>query len=82
MLGFIKRIAAQGLNRDEARKAGKKKQERAQPFVYRYQAPTKDFTIEVKFRRSSVEHEELMLAVKTALEELGKMGQAPTPDNS
>jgi len=73
MLDFIKRIAVQGLNRDEARKASKKKQERAQPFIYRYQAPTKDFTIEVKFRRSSVEHEELMQAIKTALEELGKI---------
>lgn len=73
MIDFVKRIAVQGLNRDEARKAGKKKQERAQPFVYRYQAPTRDFTIEVKFRRSSVEHEELMQAVRTALEELGKI---------
>lgn len=82
MLDFVKRIAAQGLNRDEARKVGKKKQEHAQPFIYRYQAPTKDFTIEVKFRRSSVEHEELMQAVKTALEELNKMGQAPTSGNS
>jgi ParB family chromosome partitioning protein len=75
MLDFVKRIAAQGLNRDEARKAGKKKQERAQPFIYRYQAPTKDFTIEVKFRRSSVEHDELMGAIRTALEELGKVAQ-------
>jgi len=75
MLDFVKRIAAQGLNRDEARKARKKKQERAQPFVYRYQAPTRDFTIEVKFRRSTVEHEELMQAVRTALEELGKVTQ-------
>jgi len=75
MLDFVKRIAAQGLNRDEARKARKKKQERAQPFIYRYQAPTKDFTIEVKFRRSSVEHDELMNAIRTALEELGKVAR-------
>jgi len=75
MLDFVKRIAAQGLNRDEARKARKKKQERAQPFIYRYQAPTKDFTIEVKFRRSSVEHDELMDAIRTALAELGKVAQ-------
>lgn len=74
MLDFVRRIATQGLNRDEARQARKQKQTRAQPFVYRYQAPTKDFTIEVKFRRSSVEHEELMQAVRTALEELGKIG--------
>lgn len=74
MLDFVRRIATQGLNRDEARQARKQKQTRAQPFVYRYQAPTKDFTIEVKFRRSSVEHEELLQAVRTALEELGKIG--------
>lgn len=78
MLNFVKRIAAQGLNRDEARQARKKKQTRAQPFIYRYQAPTKDFTIEVKFRRSSVEHDELMQAVRVALEELGKVAQDPS----
>lgn len=77
MIAFVKRIATQGLNRDEARQARKKKQVRAQPFIYRYQAPTKDFMIEVKFRRSSVEHEELMQAIRTALEELGKV-----PSNS
>lgn len=75
MLDFVRRIATQGLNRDEARQARKQKQTRAQPFIYRYQAPTKDFTIEVKFRRSAVEHNELMQAVRTALEELGKIDQ-------
>ncbi len=75
MLSFVQRIASQGLNRDEARQARKNKQGRAQPFVYRFQAPSKDFTIEVKFRRSSVEHDELLQAVKTALEELSKVGE-------
>jgi ParB family chromosome partitioning protein len=81
MLDFVKRIATQGLNRDEARQARKQKQTRAQPFVYRYQAPTRDFTIEVKFRRSSVEHEELVDALRTAVEELGKV-LPETPDNN
>ena len=75
MSNFVQRIASQGLNRDEARQARKNKQVRAQPFVYRFQAPSKDFTIEVKFRRSSVEHDELILAVRTALEELSKIGE-------
>ncbi len=75
MLSFVQRIASQGLNRDEARQARKNKQGRAQPFVYRFQAPSKDFTIEVKFRRSSVEHDELLQAVRTALEELSKVGE-------
>jgi len=75
MVSFVQRVAAQGLNRDEARQARKNKQARAQPFVYRFQSPAKDFTIEVKFKRSSVEHEELVHAVRTTLEELSKIGQ-------
>lgn len=75
MVNFVQRIASQGMNRDEARQARKNKQVRAQPFVYRFQSPSKDFSIEVKFRRSSVEHDELVQAVKVALEELSKVGQ-------
>lgn len=75
MLDFVKKIAAQGLTRDEARQARKKKQTKAQPFVYRFQAPNKEFTIEVKFKRSSVDHEELVQAVKSTLEELNKIAQ-------
>ncbi len=75
MVNFVQRIVSQGMNRDEARRARKNKQVRAQPFVYRFQSPSKDFSIEVKFRRSSVEHDELILAVKIALEELSKVGQ-------
>lgn len=75
MIGFVQRVSAQGLNRDEARQARKNKQTRAQPFVYRFQSPSKDFTIEVKFKRSSVDHEELIQAVRTTLDELGKVGQ-------
>ncbi len=73
MFDFVKKIAAQGLNRDEARQARKKKQAKALPFVYRFQSPNRDFTIEVKFKRSSVDHEELVQAVKIALEELNKV---------
>ncbi|MFN0111119.1 MAG: ParB/RepB/Spo0J family partition protein [Blastocatellia bacterium] len=82
MLSFVQRIASQGMNRDDARQARKNKQIRAQPFIYKFQSPAKDFSIEVKFRRSSVEHDELVLAVRTALEELGKIELAPAKDNS
>lgn len=73
MLDFVKKIAVQGLTRDEARQARKKKQTKAQPFVYRFQAPNKEFTIEVKFKRSSVDHEELVQAIRSTLEELNKI---------
>jgi hypothetical protein len=58
------------MNRDEARKAGKKNQSRPQPYVYRHQSSSKDYTIEVRFRRSSVSREELLQVIQRLLAEL------------
>jgi ParB family transcriptional regulator, chromosome partitioning protein len=69
MKQFVNRIAEQGLTRDEARKARSKKQLRTQPFVYRYQAAGREYVIEIKFRRSHVSREELLNALKLALED-------------
>ena len=70
MLEFINRVSELGMNRDEARKAGKKKQSRPQPYVFRHQSSSKDYTIEVKFRRSSVSKEELLQVIQRLLAEL------------
>ena len=70
MLEFVNRVSKQGMNRDEARKAGKKKQSRPQPYVYRHQSSSKDYTIEVRFRRSSVSREELLQVIQKLLAEL------------
>ena len=71
MRDFVRKIASQGMTRDDARKARPNKQTRAQPFVYRYQPPSRDFTLEVKFRKSSVSQEEVAQAIQSALDELG-----------
>jgi ParB family transcriptional regulator, chromosome partitioning protein len=70
MLEFVNRVSKQGMNRDEARKAGKKKQSRPQPYVYRHQSSSKDYTIEVKFRKSSVSRDELLQVIQRLLAEL------------
>jgi ParB family transcriptional regulator, chromosome partitioning protein len=70
MLEFVNRISKQGMNRDEARKAGKKKQARPQPYVFRHQSSSKDYTVEVKFRKSSVSRDELLQVIQTLLAEL------------
>jgi ParB family transcriptional regulator, chromosome partitioning protein len=70
MLEFVNRISKQGMNRDEARKAGKKKQSRPQPYVFRHQPSSKDYTVEVKFRKSSVSRDELMQVIQKLLAEL------------
>ncbi len=70
MREFVDRISKQGMNRDEARKAGGKKQSRPQPYVFRHQSSSKDYTIEVRFRKSSVSKEELLQVIQRLLAEL------------
>ncbi len=68
MVNFVRRIAEQGLTRDEARKVRSNKQGRSQPFIFRHQAPGREFTFEVKFRRSQVEKDELIQVLESVLE--------------
>jgi ParB family transcriptional regulator, chromosome partitioning protein len=68
MEAFVKRINEQGLTRDEARKARTKKQGRSQPYVFRHQAPGREFTFELKFRRSTVERDELIQVLENILQ--------------
>ncbi len=70
MFDFVNRVSQQGMNRDEARKVGKKKQARPQPYVFRHQSSAKDYTVEVKFRKSSVSREELLQVIQKLLSEL------------
>jgi ParB family chromosome partitioning protein len=68
MREFVRKVATQGLTRDEARKVRPKKQTRSQPYVYR--VPTRDFTLEIKFKKSSVSRDELRQAIQSVLDEL------------
>jgi ParB family transcriptional regulator, chromosome partitioning protein len=70
MLEFVNRVSKQGMNRDEARKAATKKQSRPQPYVYRHQSSSKDYTVEVKFRKSTVSRDELLEVIQKLLAEL------------
>ncbi|MFN0122245.1 MAG: ParB/RepB/Spo0J family partition protein [Blastocatellia bacterium] len=70
MLTFVKKIAEQGLTRDEARKVRGTKQDRPQPFVFRHQPDTREYTFEIKFRRSEVSREELIGTLERLLTQL------------
>lgn len=69
MRELLERIVRQGLTRDDLRKASKPKA-RQRPFQFKFQPPEKEFAIEIRFRRSQVEVEELCRALRTALEHL------------
>jgi ParB family transcriptional regulator, chromosome partitioning protein len=77
MTEFVGHVVKQGMTRDEARRARKNKQVRPQPFVYHYASPDRDYTLEIKFRRSSVTREELIDVIEALLDELRS-----SPDDS
>lgn len=67
MGAFVKRIAQQGMNRDDARQARQGKQTRPQPYVFKHQAPGREFSFQLKFRRSAVERNELIEVLESIL---------------
>jgi ParB family chromosome partitioning protein len=69
-------IIARGMTRDDARASRRTQvglsagQSIARPFVFRYSSPKKDFKLELRFRRSQASNEDILAALKLAIEAL------------
>jgi ParB family transcriptional regulator, chromosome partitioning protein len=72
MRSFIERITEQGMTRDQARQSRSASPLRQQPFVFRHQPDNREFTLELKFRRSSVNQEEIISVLERLLEDMRK----------
>ncbi|HEY3026838.1 MAG TPA: ParB/RepB/Spo0J family partition protein [Pyrinomonadaceae bacterium] len=73
MRTMAKEIAERGLTREGARQARRAQIDpaaTAQPFVYRFDSPQKDYKVEVKFRRSQATEEEIWNALRDAAESI------------
>ncbi len=74
MRTMAKEIAKGGLTREGARQARRAQVDpagaAAQPFVYRFDSPGKDYKVEVKFRRSQATEEEIWNALRDAAESI------------
>lgn len=76
MEAMIAAISGKGLTREDARAARKAQAYpdghpvRAKPFAFRFSSPNKDFKLELKFNRAEVDNQELIDALRAALEEL------------
>ncbi len=75
MRRLAKEIAARGLNRDDAREVrrremGPRVTPEARPFTFKYAAPGREFSLEVRFRRSQVEAFEIAEALRSAAENI------------
>lgn len=74
MEAMASQIASEGLTRDDARKARRAFVDptgSAEPFIYRYEAPGREFKVEVKFKKSRVSGDELFEALNAAAEAMG-----------
>ena len=74
MEATVLRIAAEGARRDELvrerrEEAGEAKG-RTRPFAFRWQAPTKSFAVQIRFKKSRVSRTEVIAAVRSLLDEL------------
>lgn len=73
MQTMAEQIAEQGLTRDGARKARRAYVDptgTSEPFVYRYEAPGREFRVEVKFKKAGVSTEELFEALNDAAQNI------------
>ncbi|MDD5542126.1 MAG: ParB/RepB/Spo0J family partition protein [Acidobacteriia bacterium] len=71
MASAIRRMKQQGLTREASRLERKPEAaKRAQNYVFHFMPPSKDFTLDLRFRRSQVEREEVIRALRAILNQL------------
>jgi ParB family chromosome partitioning protein len=70
MLEFVARIRREGLTRDGARAARKAPSARPKPFEYRFQPDTREFTLNIRFRRTQVSRADLATTLRALADRL------------
>jgi ParB family chromosome partitioning protein len=82
MRRLAKEITSRGLTRDDAREVrrqemGPRVTPEVKPYTFKYVSPKKDFTVEVRFRRSSVDTVEIAQALRSVAKSIDG-GDQPT----
>lgn len=82
MRRLAKQITSRGLTRDDAREVrrqemGPRVTPETKPYTFKYVSPKKDFTVEVRFRRSSVDTVEIAQALRSVAKNIDG-GDQPT----
>jgi ParB family chromosome partitioning protein len=78
MVGLAKKIASQGLNRNDAREVrrqemGPRVVPEAKPYTFKYASPDKDFNLEIKFRASEVADSDVALILRAVADEIDEI---------
>lgn len=76
MIDLLEEVARRGLNRDDLRQRlrrdRKGKSGRRKPYVFRFKAPDKTFSLSLSFRQSEVDEDDLIRALEQILADLRK----------
>jgi ParB family transcriptional regulator, chromosome partitioning protein len=72
MIALVERLSRNGaVTRQQAREAvSKPRTGRPRNFTFNYRPPTKDFSLQLRFRKSQVEREEVISALERILDQL------------
>ncbi len=73
MRAMAEQIGTEGLTRDGARKARKAYVDptgASEPYIYRFEAPGREFKVEVKFKKANISPEELFEALNAAAQNI------------
>lgn len=79
MLALLERVAAQGLSRDDLRAAASARKttsknsgagQRQKPYTFKFRAPDKTYNLQMSFRRSTVDRDDLITALEEILQQL------------
>ena len=75
MMSLARKIASQGLNRNDAREVrrqemGPRVVPEAKPYTFKYASPDKDFNLEIKFRASEVADSDVALILRAVADEI------------
>ncbi len=78
MKGMLEKAARLGLTRDDVRRAGKEAtgagrrgaSGRRGPYVFKFRAPDRRFALNLTFRQSTVDRDDLIAAIEQILTEL------------
>ncbi|HVS65824.1 MAG TPA: ParB/RepB/Spo0J family partition protein [Thermoanaerobaculia bacterium] len=81
MIRLLERVSAYGLNRDDLRRevkrsSSRKKPARRKPYVFKFRAPDRRYSLSLSFRQAVVDEQDLIEALEQILVELREQSSA------
>lgn len=78
MIALVERVASHGLSRDDLRAVSRKfkagsgagRTPRSKPYTFKFKSPDKTYNLQMSFRRSTVDKEDLISALEQILDQL------------